>query len=277
MMPSPETNPFELAETVSERLAALAEELGLPHDTCASAVVNMIAVLVDAPNSVFETPPEYVRQVDAEEATVPGPVVATTHEFFAVLRARASRRDFAGVPLDKERLVSLMAWTFGVREKTVAYDFRDAPMRYIPSAGGLASTDGYVIVNNVEGMRPGSYYYDMYRGLVPLVEGHMSQKVSGLLHDSDWVSRSAAVVVCVLNTARVARKYGRMAAKLGLLDVGVALGHAELVANALELRSTLLGGLPSDEMARLLGVDDASMVPLGALAVGTRGVHQHAG
>jgi hypothetical protein len=61
-----------------------------------------------------------------------------------------------------------------------------------------------------------------------------------------------------------------MGFKLALLDAGVAVGHAELVATALELRATTLGGLPPDEVARLLRLDGSRRVPVVSLALGTR-------
>lgn len=272
-----DTAVFTHADELADRVLELGDEAGLPHRTIAEAVTSLLAELVGQPNTVFETRPEYTREVSGEGVVAPQPVVRSKHGFFDVVKARASRRDFSDEPMDLPRLVSLLAWTFGRRGVEIAYDFRDCPLRFIPSAGGLASTDGYVIANNVADLDPGSYYYDYERGLVPLVHGHMAQKVASLVPGSDWIARSAAVVVCVVNTQRVDHKYGNMAAKLGLLDAGVALGHLELVATALELRGCLLGGLPAKEMAHLLDIDDPAMVPMGALAVGSRGRgHDHA-
>lgn len=275
MTAAPQVGEFERAGALADRLMQVGAEFGLPTQTIAQLVTSLVVDLVDQPNTTFEDPPVYRHPYDAEAVTPPGPTVGSTHEFFAVVRARASRRDFALTPLDQDRLLSLLAWTFGKRGTEIAYDFRGAPLRYVPSAGGLASTDGYVVVNRVTGLAPGSYYYDYERGLVPLVAGHMSHKLAGLLHDSDWVARSAVVVICVVDTNRVAHKYGTMGAKLGLLDAGVALGHLELVASALELRATLLGGLPANDVAALLGLPDQALIPVGGLAVGTRGGDHH--
>lgn len=275
MTAAPQVGEFARAGAIADRLTEVAAEFGLPTQSIAQVVTSLVVELVDQPNTVFEEPPVYRRPYAAEPVTGPGPTIGSTHDFFSVVRARASRRDFALTPLDQDRLVSLLAWTFGRRGTEIAYDFRGAPLRYVPSAGGLASTDGYVVVNRVDGLAPGSYYYDFERGLVPLVAGHMSHKLAALLHDSDWVARAAVVVICVVDTSRVAHKYGTMGAKLGLLDAGVALGHLELVANALELRGTLLGGLPADDVAALVGLPDTTLIPVGGLAVGTRGGDHH--
>jgi SagB-type dehydrogenase family enzyme len=268
-------DPFLLAEQVVAELTELARRHGLPAEDPVQTLLGLVGTLASTPNTVFQTPPEYVRELPADPA-VPlpdGPPLRSTHRFFDVLGARASRRDFGSDPLDLPRLHALLHWTVGKRDEAIAYDFRDAPLRYVPSAGGLASVDAYVIAGNVDGLAPGSYYYDHRRGLVLLGGGHMLQKVADLNPGQSWLTRSAALVVLVANTDRVAHKYGPMGFKLVMLDAGATVGHAELVAAALELRGTILGGLPPAELARLLRVDGRSRVPVATLAVGTRTGH----
>jgi SagB-type dehydrogenase family enzyme len=268
-------DPFARAEQVTAELAELARRHGLPADDPVQTLLGLVGVLVSTPNTVFEAPPEYVRELAADAAApLPdGPPLRSTHAFFDVLAARASRRDFGSDPLDLPRLHALLHWTVGKRGEVIAYDFRDAPLRYVPSAGGLASVDAYVVAGNVDGLAPGSYYYDHRRGLVPLAAGHMLQKVADLNPGQSWLTRAAALVVLVANTDRVAHKYGPMGFKLAMLDAGATVGHAELVAAALELRGTILGGLPPPELARLLRLDGRTRVPVATLAVGTRTGH----
>jgi len=264
-------SPFETAERLGEDLRSLAESHGLPADDPVVALTAMVTRLIVNPNSVFPEPPEYVRDVPGE--VVEAPPARSVHGFFDVVKARASRRDFGTDPLGQAQLLGLLHWTVGARSVTVAYDWRNAPQRYVPSAGGLASVDAYVIVNNVEGLPHGSYYYDYRKGLVSLSSGYMAQKVADLMPGQAWLSRAAAVVVFVANTKRVTHKYDAMAFKLMLLDAGVAVGHAELVASALEMRATILGGLPADQLAALLKIDNQTRVAIATLAVGTRSGH----
>lgn len=264
--------PFDIADSIANDLCELAADHGLPHDHAVQALVALMGKLVVEPNSVFEISPEYVRDIDTSSTDVP--LVQSIHRFFDVLRARASRRDFGTDPLEIGRLQSLLHWTVGVRGTTIAYDWRDAPQRFVPSAGGLASIDGYVIANNIDGLEPGAYYFDYRRGLVAVSAGYMAQRVADLMPGQEWLSRASAVIVFVGNLNRLVHKYGVMAFKLLMLDAGVAAGHAELVATALELRATILGGLPSDKLARLLGLDNQWQVPLATLAIGTRSGHE---
>ncbi len=263
---------FDAAQEIGEEICELARGRDLPHDNPVEALIALMNQLVVSPNSVFQEPPEYVR--DLGPASVPADMsVQSSHGFFDVLKSRASRRDFGSDPLDLPRLTSLLGWTVGCRSETIAYDWRNAPQRYVPSAGGLASIDAYVIANNVAGLECGAYYFDYRAGLVPVSSGYMAQKLADMMPGQDWLARAAAVVVFVGNTKRVVHKYDVMGFKLMMLDAGVAAGHAELVAAGLELRATILGGLPADQLGRLLGLDNRGRVPLATLALGTRTGH----
>ena len=262
-------DPFSRAKALAAELCELAARYDLPSGHAVAALTGFVSELIVNPNTIFENAPEYVRDL-APVVPVEHQVVSSTHQFFDVLKARASRRDFGSDALDLPRLESLLGWTVGQRGETIAYDYRGAPLRYVPSAGGLASVDAYVIVNNVAGMECGSYYFDYRQGLVPISRGFMAQKVADMTPGQDWLARAAAVVIFVGNTERVEHKYGPMGFKLMLLDAGITAGHAELVAAALEIRATLLGGLPAAGLSPLLKIDGRHRVPLATLAVGTR-------
>jgi SagB-type dehydrogenase family enzyme len=262
-------NPLHQAETLGSAVCELAAEHGLPCENAVQAMTALMNRLVVEPNPVFPDPPSYVRDLQPVQGEI-APAARSTHQFFDVVKARASRRDFGTDSLERTRLEALLVWTLGCRSETIAYDWRHAPQRYVPSAGGLASVDAYVIANQVADLERGSYYFDYRQGLVPISQGYMAQKVADLMPAQDWVARAAAVVVFVGNIERLTHKYGVMGFKLMMLDAGIAVGHAELVATALELRATILGGLPAAELKKLLRLDGENRVPLATLTVGTR-------
>ncbi|OKL53163.1 hypothetical protein BSZ39_10985 [Bowdeniella nasicola] len=263
------SDPFAQTEILTAGLKRTADEAQIEAPSLTATILTIMAKLRSEPNSAFPTPPDYRRDLPGDVVGTAKPSIASTHGFFDVIKARASRRDFGVSAISKEALVSLLAWTFGQRDTTIAYDWRDAPLRYCSSAGGLASIDGYCIVFNVDGVDNGSYYYDYERGLVRQFSGEMGQRVARLIPGMTWLERAGALIVLVSNPDRVDHKYGAMGAKLSLLDAGVATGHLELVATALELRSCILGSLPDEALSELLCLEEGQ-VPLLSMAVGSR-------
>lgn len=264
------TDPFAESKELEAALLALAADHDIPAADIDEAVIGIITRLVTAPNTAFEQPPEYVRELDGPVAVPLAEPVESPHPFTAVIKGRASRKDFGTKPLDTGRLMGILQGSMGQRALADNYDWADAPLRPVPSAGGLASVDAYVIVNNVADLDPGAYYFHLNKGLVQISTGFMASKVAGLSPGMEWLSGAAAVVVLVSNLNRLAHKYGSMAIKLALLDVGCAAEHIELMATSLELRTNILGALPAAELATLLQVDGITRVPIASVAIGTR-------
>ena len=156
----------------------------------------------------------------------------------------------------------------------MGYDFADLPLRYIASAGGLLSCDAYVIIHRVENLESGSYYFDATAGFKLLARGTMLPHIAYSIPNQEWLAEASLLVVAVTNLDRVTHKYGATAAKLAMLDVGIALANLELVSAALELRSTVLGALPVDDLRRALCLSEPRRIPVASVAIGTRG-HYH--
>ncbi|WP_462417231.1 SagB/ThcOx family dehydrogenase [Kytococcus sp. Marseille-QA3725] len=263
-------DPLEWSEEVGEGLVRLARENGVEGGTASASILNLLTRISTAPDSTFATPPEHVRAIPSSPPmTPPEPALASDHTFFDVVKARASRRDFTGAPFSADLARSLLAWSFGKRGDVPAYDWDGFPQRYVPSAGGLVGIDAYCLAFNVEGLEPGSYYYDYERGMVPIFEGGAAHVIAGAMPGQEWVERAAMLVVLVANTSRVDQKYGSMAAKLLLLEGGATAAHLELVATALECRACILGGLPHGPIREVLNLDE-TRVPLVSLAMGAR-------
>jgi SagB-type dehydrogenase family enzyme len=269
-MTTPDTDIFAETRDAFARVGEIATELGLASGSPAGDVVALLTHAVDQPVTAFVAPPEYVRSDLDDRPAYQAPPARTEHAFFDVLRARGSRRDFGDAPLSVERLFGLLAWSVGQRGETIAYDYRGAPTRFVPSAGGLNTVDAYVVAGRVDGLAPGAYYYDYRRGLVPVSDAVAVPTLAASNPGQEWVQRAGALVVFVANMDRASRKYGVMAAKLAMFDVGVTAGHMELVAAALELRSCLLGGLPPSRLSEVLDLPCSSHLPMLTLAVGTR-------
>lgn len=94
------------------------------------------------------------------EIELPREPLALTYELGQVLKARASRRDFAHVPLTLDELGTLLHYSYGIRKSITAYNTKDFPVRFAPSSGGLQATELYMVVNSVAGVSKGLYHYN---------------------------------------------------------------------------------------------------------------------
>lgn len=137
---------FDSKKTVRLEAAILTavRECGFDASSAARAIMHTIVSMEAIPKGTFLERPEYIRQTDFPIVASPDPTIASNHSFFSVVEARASRRDFGVGKLDSQRFVSTMAWTAGKRGSALAYDRSEAPLRYIPSAGGLSCIDIYM-------------------------------------------------------------------------------------------------------------------------------------
>lgn len=264
---------FAVSDALERDLRTVLAEHGIHGDGLPSDLLVLLTKLISIPNPIFDSPREYVRW-DLDGPVIPWqPAATASHDFLQVLAARESRRDFADHPVPVRVLLSALWWTFGIRGTSIAYDYRGAPLRFVPSAGGLASVDAYVVAHRVDGLESGAYYVDSTQGLRLVGEGHMIHRLAASTPEQEWVAESAALVVFVANPTRVTAKYGATAAKLMLLDAGAALHHAELVCASHELRATILGGVPAADLEDLLDLQPGVHVPLATLAVGARPAH----
>jgi SagB-type dehydrogenase family enzyme len=153
----------------------------------------------------------------------------------------------------------------------MAYNFRDVPLRYVPSAGGLNSTECYLIVANVEDLQPGAYVYDGRTGLRHIASGLMIDRLAASGAGAEWVGSASVVAVMVCEVDRLRWKYSSMSHKLALLDVGAALEHLGLVATALELRSSIVGNVDAGLLGEMLRLDARRQRPIASVVIGTRG------
>ena len=120
-----------------------------------------------------------------------------------VLEKRRSSRDFGDTALPLPALAGLLHASYGVRECKRAYDVRDFPFRYAPSAGGLQPIDLYVVANDVEGLAQGLYYHDAVAGVLTLLDaGNLRRRMSRCTLGRPWVAHAHAVLVLVCNLAR---------------------------------------------------------------------------
>ena len=186
-----------------------------------------------------------------------------------VLHRRRSSRDFGGTALPLSTLGGLLHSSYGVRKFERAYNVRDFPLRFAPSAGGLQPIDLYLVANNVDGLTQGLYHHDpVARGLTQLDEGNMRWRIGRCCLGRPWLVHAHAVLVLVCNMARIAWKYGDRGYRFAHVDAGVLAQNLYLVGTALGLQTCAVAGYYDDAVHELLDIDGRDECAVLLFAVG---------
>ncbi len=197
------------------------------------------------------------------------PMAATVN---VALDARRSRRRLSSGALTLEESATLLRAGAGVRGRGRGYGIRDLPRRFVPSGGGLNSTDVFLFANNVEGVVPGLYLYDGVRdALIEVDVGDPRWMLREQCGTEEWVALAPFVAMLVGRPKRLVWKYETFSYRLLLLDAGVILGTLYLATTALDLAGCAVGGLQQGAMTCALGATAPDALPIALFAAGRPG------
>jgi SagB-type dehydrogenase family enzyme len=190
----------------------------------------------------------------------------------AWLRARRSATTFASASAISLGELSSVLWAaFGVNAPPAGSQAAPLPRHTAPTAGGLASFDLHVLVDQVAGVRPGHYLFDPHRHCLREVSGSFdSGEFAAAFPHRDDLAGFCACFVYVFSTGRLAFKYGSRGWRFGFVDAGHSAQNALLAATAIGLASRPVGGFYDRDLAASLDVDGVDEVPVHAVFLGRR-------
>jgi SagB-type dehydrogenase family enzyme len=162
----------------------------------------------------------------------------------------------AGAPIPFGRLAGVLRLAYGTTAVARSGDGVRTPLRATPAAGGLYSTDMFVLAARVDDVPPGLYYFHPGRDELQLVRS--DRGLPDLADSTGYaprVAQAAAVVIYVGAFRRCQWKYRERGYRAALLDcghlaqaVGTAAGAAGLIAHPMI-------GFVDDRLNDLVGVD----------------------
>jgi SagB-type dehydrogenase family enzyme len=168
------------------------------------------------------------------------------------IEKRRSIRELAQEPLPLETLGRLLHTAYGVRGHCkMGPDW--TAVRTTPSAGGRYPLELYVATQSVEGLADGIYHYDARAHELELRRPGLAQPALADLTVGQEVTRLANVVIVVTAIReRTMWKYGQRGYRYVFIDAGHVGQNVYLVATALGLGPTAIGGFFDAEMNALL-------------------------
>ncbi|MBI1894776.1 MAG: SagB/ThcOx family dehydrogenase [Candidatus Rokubacteria bacterium] len=174
---------------------------------------------------------------------------------------RGSTRRFAHEPIDYEQLLAIM-------DRSTA----EIPVDYAQVGPCLAEC--YLIVNAVEGLASGAYFYSREEGRIELLKaGEFRAQAGYLCLEQELGADASAVIFFLADLASILKRYGNRGYRLANLEAGIMGGRAYLCAYALGLGASGLT-FYDDDVARFFSphAEGKDAIFVTALGHSARGV-----
>jgi SagB-type dehydrogenase family enzyme len=183
---------------------------------------------------------------------------------------RESRRHYLSDPLSLAELSFLLYSTQGVRRTP----HPSVALRTVPSAGARHSFETYLLISNVEGVDPGLYrYLPLEHELVHLADvENMEMRTSLACFGQQFVGQGAVTFVWATVCQRMEWRYGPLAHRVILIDVGHVCQNLYLACEAVGAGTCGIAAYDQQEVDELIGVDGQEefavyLAPVGKVSV----------
>ncbi len=190
---------------------------------------------------------------DLIDLPAPAEIDLPPYDLRRAIEGRRSLRDYGDTPLSLDELSYLLWCTQGVKEVTT----RPATLRTVPSAGARHVFETYVLVNRVEGLRPGLYRFLALEH--KLVSENLSPDIAKALCsaclEQDQVLASAVTFVWAAVVYRMTWRYPGRGYRYLLLDAGHVCQNLYLAAESIDCGVCAIGAFLDEALNNLLGLD----------------------
>ncbi|MEV8420795.1 SagB/ThcOx family dehydrogenase [Streptomyces niveus] len=188
-----------------------------------------------------------------------------------VVRRRRSWAAMGDGELTRAELAHLLTLSYGTTGAAVAGQDLRLPLRATPSAGGLYSSDMFVLVDRVSGVEPGLYYFHPGKRLLQLVDDERTlAEVAEYTGYRERAGEAAAMVVYVGAFRRNQWKYRERGYRTVLLDCGHLAQSVVTTATSLGLVAHPMIAFVDDYFNAYVGVDGVEDAVLYLTLLGPR-------
>lgn len=184
-----------------------------------------------------------------------------------VFRDRHSCRIFTDEPITAEQLSFLLWATQGVKKVRAK---SGQTVRTVPSAGGRHEFETYLILRNVEGLRPGAYHYLPVEHAVEFlheIEDAETRIADSLFHQT-WCGKAAAVFYWAMIPYRAEWRYSIYAHRMALMDAGHICQNLYIASTGLSLGCCAVASLEHEQCCEIFSLDGVEEYIVYAAPVG---------
>ncbi len=205
------------------------------------------APIIDMP---FDQEAEMIDLPDHSE-------VESNSNLHDLITNRRSVREYSKESLTLHELSYLLWTTQGVKEILEPMPEYKVTLRTVPSAGARHPFETFLLINNVEGVKPGIYRYlaSKHKLIEFNVTEGMNKKVSKACLGQRFIEKSAVTFIWVADIYKTIWRYKERSYRYALLDAGHVCQNLYLSASTINSGVCAIAAYDDDEMNRILELD----------------------
>ena len=186
------------------------------------------------------------------------------------ISTRVSARRLTPGPLTLKQIATLLHYAYGVTRDNRGTSYL-RPFRVVPSGGALYPLEIFFHGVRIEGLGPGLYHYNPTKNqLRVLREGDQTSRISQAVAYPDLVVGASVLIFITAIFERSIFKYGDRGYRFILLEAGHVAQNINLVANALGLGATNVGGFFDRQTDDFVGLDGVTHSTIYMIAIGNK-------
>ena len=217
-----------------------------------------------------QPPLELQRYKGGQLIELPGPETLSIKgiDLRQSIEQRKSVRRYSRTPLTPEELSFLLWCTQGVKEVIPG----SATFRTVPSAGARHALETYLMVNNVDSLKHGLYWYSALRhGLVLIDESdQLAERLVAACLGQHFVAQSGVTFIWTAESYRMTWRYSERGYRYFFLDVGHVCQNLYLAAEAIDCGACAIAAFSDDAVDEFLQVDGEEQFSLYIATVGKK-------
>jgi SagB-type dehydrogenase family enzyme len=199
-----------------------------------------------------------VQTVSGKTIQLPSPDREGSMSVEKAISDRRSIRQYTTDPLSLETVSQTMWACQGITH--------DGWGRAAPSAGATYPLEIYLVVNRVEGLKPGLYHYLIQTHALKILKiQDLGQALSDAALGQSMIREAAFNIIIAADYERTATRYGSRAQRYVHIEVGHVGQNIYLQTEALGLGTVAVGAFDDQKVQHLLGIEEAVLylMPVG--------------
>ncbi len=181
---------------------------------------------------------------------------------------RKSIRNYSNSVMTMSELSFLLWCTQGVKQIVSGH----ATFRNVPSAGARHAIETYLLVNNIEGLKPGIYRFLAldHKLAEENLEKGIAGKIAGGCLGQNFVKTGSVTFIWTALVYRMNWRYGERGFRYLFLDAGHICQNLYLAGEAVGCGVCAVAAFLDDEINAVLGIDGKEQFAIYIAAVGKK-------